>query len=216
MNVLYLYQPKNFGLLLKIYDTNPNPKQLQQIVDCLQQGGIIVYPTDTIYAIGCSLFDKKAIQKITQIMGYTESKHNFSIICHDLSHLSEYAAHIPNHTFRLMKQCLPGAFTFILPASRQVPKLFMHKKNTVGIRVPNNNIARSIVALLGNPIIAASIHSTDFEAEYSTDPELIMERFGNKVDMVIDGGTGDNQPSTIIDCTTDEIEIIRQGKGILS
>ncbi len=199
-------------MLIKLYDNNQ--KQLQQVIDCLQNGGVIIYPTDTIYAIGCNLLDKKAIERVSRIMGYSESKHNFSIICHDFSNLSEYAGQIPNHIFRLMKQLLPGAFTFILPASRQVPKLFASKKSTVGIRVPNNAIARGIVAQLGNPIIAASIHNPEFEDEYSTDPELIFERFGSLVDMVIDGGMGENEPSTVLDCTTDEIEIIRQGKGI--
>lgn len=203
-------------MFIKIYEENPNPKSISQVVDILRKGGVIIYPTDTIYGIGCDITNPKAIERVCQIRGLKPEKANLSFICNDLTSISLYTKPLDNTTFRLLKKSLPGPFTFIFNASGQVPKLLSSKKKTVGIRVPNNNIAREIVRELGNPIVSASIHDDDELVEYSTDPELIYEKYNELVDVVIDGGYGDNTPSTVVDCTTNEFEIIRQGEGDLS
>lgn len=202
-------------MLLKIYPENPNPKQVRMVVECLLDGGIIIYPTDTVYGLGCDIFKSKAIERIAQIKGIKAEKANFSFICNDLSQLSDYTKAIPNNVFKMMKSNLPGPFTFILNASNNVPKLIQSKKKTVGIRIPDNNIPIEIVKELGNPIMSTSIHDDDRIIEYTTDPELIYEKYNKLVDIVIDGGYGDNEPSTVVDCTSDEPMIIREGKGIL-
>ncbi|WP_276360971.1 L-threonylcarbamoyladenylate synthase [Daejeonella sp. H1SJ63] len=202
-------------MLVKLYPENPNEKLIQQIVEVLQKGGIIIYPTDTVYGLGCDITNSKAIEKICRIRGIKPEKANFSFICYDLSHISDYTRQIDNETYRVIKKALPGPFTFIFNANKNVPKLLSSNKKTVGIRIPDNNIARTIVKSLGNPIISTSIHDDDEIVEYSTDPELIHEKYEEIVDMVIDGGYGDNEPSTIVDCSEGEFEIIRQGKGNL-
>ena len=202
-------------MLIKIYPENPNPRAIQQVVECLKDGGIIIYPTDTIYGIGCDIYRPKAIEKIIQIQGNAKKKSTLSFICHDLSHLSDFTTPINNQIFKAMKRVLPGPYTFILNANNQVPKIIHGNKKTVGIRVPDNNIIREIVKEFGNPILSSSIKHDDEVLEYITDPELIYETYGDLVDIVIDGGYGDNVPSTVIDCTSDEIEIIREGKGEL-
>lgn len=202
-------------MLLKIYPENPNQRHIRMVVECLMDGGIIIYPTDTVYGLGCDIFKSKAIERIAQIKGIRAEKSNFSFICNDLSQLSDFSKPIPNNIFKLMKSNLPGPFTFILNASNNVPKLIQSKKKTVGIRIPDHNIPITIVSELGNPIMSTSIHDEDEIIEYTTDPELIYEKYNKLVDIVIDGGYGDNEPSTVIDCTTDEPIIIREGKGIL-
>jgi len=202
-------------MLIKIYPENPNEKAIQQVVDLLKKGGIIIYPTDTVYGMGCDISNPKAIEKICKIRGIKPEKANFSFICYDLSHISDFTRQIDNETFRVIKKALPGPFTFIFSANKNVPKLLSSNKKTVGIRIPNNNIARAIVKVLGNPIISTSIHDDDEIIEYSTDPELIHEKYQDLVDLVIDGGYGDNEPSTIVDCSEGQFELIRQGKGHL-
>ncbi len=202
-------------MLLKIYPDNTNDKHINQVVDVLQKGGVIIYPTDTVYGIGCDISNQKAVERVARIKGVKLEKANFSFICHDLSHLSDFTKNIPNDTFKLMKRNLPGAFTFILNANNNVPKLFKNKKKTVGIRIPDNDIIREIVRKLGNPILTTSIKDDDEIVEYTTDPELIHENYKDKVDLVIDGGYGNNEPSTIVDCTGDDAEIIREGLGEL-
>lgn len=202
-------------MLIKIYPDNPNEKVIQQVVDVLKKGGIIIYPTDTVYGMGCDISNSKAIDKICKIRGIKPEKANFSFICYDLSHISDFTRQIDNETYRVIKKALPGPFTFIFNANKNVPKLLSSNKKTVGIRVPDNAIAREIVKLLGNPIISTSIHDDDEIIEYSTDPELIHEKYEDIVDLVIDGGYGDNEPSTIVDCSEGNFEILRQGKGDL-
>lgn len=200
-------------MLVKLYEENPNPREIQKIVEVLRSGGVIVYPTDTIYGVGCDITQSKAVERVARIKGVDVAKSNFSFICSDLGHLSTYAKPIPNPIFKLIKRCLPGPFTFILEANNNVPKYFKGKKKTVGIRVPDNAIIREIVRELGNPILSASVKDEDEIIEYTTDPELIHEKFGDLVDLVIDGGYGGNIPSTVVDCTNDLPEITRQGKG---
>jgi tRNA threonylcarbamoyl adenosine modification protein (Sua5/YciO/YrdC/YwlC family) len=202
-------------MLLKLYDENPNPKIVQKIVDVLRDGGIIIYPTDTVYGLGCDITNQKAFEKIARIKGLRVENANPSFICSDLSHLSDFAKPIPNPVFKLMKKHLPGPFTFVLEANNNVPKYFKGKKKTVGIRIPDNNIIRTIVAELGNPILSSSIHDEDEILEYTTDPELIYEKYQDIADIVIDGGYGDLVPSTIVDCTGPEPVVVREGKGIL-
>ncbi len=199
-------------MLLKIYPENPNERSIQQIVDCLKKGGVIICPTDTVYGFACDIFNTKAIERICRIKGINPKKANFSFICYDLSHIADYSR-VDNHVFKLMKRSLPGAFTFILPARSNVPDIFQSNKRTVGIRVPDNNIPREIVRFLGNPILSSSVHTDDDLVEYSTDPELMWEKYRDVVDMVVDGGYGDIQYSTVLDCTGPEIEIVREGKG---
>jgi tRNA threonylcarbamoyl adenosine modification protein (Sua5/YciO/YrdC/YwlC family) len=202
-------------MFVRIYNENPNPREIDKIVTILKSGGIIIYPTDTVYGLGCDIFNTKAVERVAQIKGVRLDKANFSFICHDLSHLSDFANSVDNRTYKLMKQCFPGPFTFVLNASHKVPKLFKSKKKTVGIRIPNNNICRTIVKELGNPIMTTSIRDEDEIIEYTTDPELIYEKYKLIVDAVIDGGTGNNIASTVIDCTQDEIVILRQGAGLV-
>lgn len=203
-------------MLIKLYPENPNERLIQQIAEVLQKGGIIIYPTDTVYGLGCDITNSKAIEKICRIRGIKPEKANFSFICYDLSHISDYTRQIDNETYRVIKKALPGPFTFIFNANKNVPKLLSSNKKTVGIRIPDNSIARAIVKALGNPIVSTSIHDDDEIIEYSTDPELIHEKYEEIVDLVIDGGYGGNEPSTIVDCSEGEFEIIRQGKGDLS
>ncbi|MCQ2271375.1 MAG: threonylcarbamoyl-AMP synthase [Bacteroidales bacterium] len=200
-------------MLLKIYQENPNPKAIQRVVECLQDGGVIIYPTDTIYGIGCDIFKQKSIERITQILGDKKKKSAMTFICHDLSNLSDYTKPISNNVFKAMKKALPGPFTFILEANNNVPKILQSNKKSVGIRVPDNNIVREIVEQLGHPILSTSVKDDDEIVEYTTDPELIHEKYGDLVDIVIDGGYGDNVPSTIVNCVDGEIEIVREGKG---
>jgi len=205
----------NLHMLIKIYPENPNPKAIEQVVEVLKKGGIIIYPTDTVYGLGCDITNQRAIEKICQIRGIKPEKANFSFICSDLSHISDFVKPIDTTVFRLLKKALPGPFTFIFNANNNVPKLLSSNKKTVGIRVPDNDIAREIVKALGNPILSTSIKDDDELIEYSTDPELIHEKYEDLVDLVIDGGYGDNEPSTVVDCTMGDFEIIREGKGIL-
>ena len=186
------------------------------MVKCLQDGGIIIYPTDTIYGIGCDIFKPKSVERITEILGDKKKKNAMTFICSDLSNLSDYTKPIPNNIFKVMKKVLPGPFTFILEANNNVPKLLQSNKKTVGIRVPNNNIIREIVRQLGHPILSTSVKDDDEVIEYTTDPELIHEKYDRMVDIVIDGGYGDNTPSTVVDCTSGDIEIVRKGKGDIS
>jgi len=202
-------------MLLKIHPDNPNPRHIHKVVECLNDGGIIIYPTDTVYGLGCDIYKTKAVERIAQIKGIKKEKANFSFVCSNLSHISDFTLPISNEIYKLMKRNLPGPFTFILEANNKVPKLFQSKKKTVGIRVPDNNISHEIVQELGNPIMSSSIYDEDEILEYTTDAELIYEKYKNLVDIVIDGGYGGNLPSTIVDCTTEEVMIIREGKGIL-
>lgn len=200
-------------MLVKIYPENPNQKEIDKVVKVLQDGGLVVYPTDTVYAIGCDALNVRAVEKICQMKGVNPQKSNLSIICYDLSNLSEYAK-VSNAAFKLMKKHLPGPFTFILPTSGELPKIYKKRKE-VGIRVPDNTIIRTLVQALGNPVLTMSVHDEDELIEYSTDPELIYEKYENRVDIVIDGGYGGTEASTVVDCTTDDFEIVRQGKGEL-
>lgn len=202
-------------MLLKIYPENPNPKAIDQVVEVLKKGGIIIYPTDTVYGLGCDITNHRAIERVCKIRNIKPEKANLSFICHDLSHIADYIKPIDNTVFRVLKKALPGPFTFIFNANNNVPKLLSSNKKTVGIRVPDNSIARAIVQELGNPIVSTSIHDDDEILEYSTDPELIHEKYEDLVDIVIDGGYGDNEASTVIDCTSGEFEILREGKGNL-
>lgn len=201
-------------MLVKLFNENPNPREILRIVDVLRDGGIIIYPTDTVYGLGCDITNARAVEKVARIKGVKVEKNNFSFICSDLSHLADYTKPIPNPIFKLMKKNLPGPFTFLLEANNNLPKYFKGKK-TVGIRVPDNNIIREIVRQLGNPILSTSIKDDDEILEYTTDPELIDEKYGEITDLVIDGGYGELIPSTIVDCTGEEIVITREGKGVL-
>jgi tRNA threonylcarbamoyl adenosine modification protein (Sua5/YciO/YrdC/YwlC family) len=202
-------------MLIRIYPENPNPKHIRQVVDLLEVGGIIIYPTDTVYAMGCDIKANKSIDKIARFKGLNPENPDLSLIFHDMSQLSEYTVVRDNTIFKLLKRNLPGPFTFIVRANNQIPKLFKNKKKTVGIRIPDNPIVLQLVKELGRPIITTSIHDPDEIVEYTTDPELIHEKYREFADIVIDGGYGKNEASTIVDCTTDEPEIIRQGLGIL-
>jgi len=199
---------------LKLYTKNPDPRRIDYIVKALRDGAVIIYPTDTIYGMGCDIHNARAVERVARIKGIKPTKNDFSFICYDLSHIADYAR-VSNQAFKLMKRLLPGPFTFILEASGNVPKLLNTNKKTVGIRVPDNDIPRQIVHELGNPIITTSIRDEDEVIEYSTDPELIFEKFQHQVDIIIDGGYGGNVPSTIIDATDDNFSIIREGLGEL-
>ncbi len=204
-------------MLVQIHPDNPDKRKVDQVIKTLKKGGIIIYPTDTVYSMACDLTNRKAVERMAQIKGIKVEKANFSLICFDLSHISDYTVQFSNAIYKLMKRALPGPFTFILDANTSVPKLFKSKKKTIGIRVPDNNIARTLVQELGNPLISTSVHDDDDDIlEYITDPELIHERFEKIVDLVIDGGFGKNEASTIIDCTGNEPEVIREGLGSLS
>ncbi len=200
---------------IRLYDENPNLKEILKIVEILRNGGVIIYPTDTIYGIGCDITKPKAVERVARIKNIRPEKTALSFIFSDLSHISDYCKPLSNSTFKLLKKNLPGPFTFILDANSNVPKLFKSSKKSLGIRIPNNNIVREIVRELGNPILSTSVHDDDTIIEYTTDPELIHEKFGNLVDLVIDSGYGGNIPSTIVDCTGDEPIITRIGKGDL-
>ena len=198
-------------MLLHIHPDNPQPRLIKQLAECLRDGGIIIYPTDTIYGIGCDILQPNAVEKICRIKGVDPAKAQLSFICKDLSHLSDYTKSIDTPLYRMLKNHLPGAFTFILPASKQVPKILQSKKSTIGLRVPDNNICRELGDALGNPILSATLPGEMVE-EY-TDPEIIFENFKDRVDFVIDGGIGGMVPSTIVDCTTDEWTVVRKGLG---
>ncbi|GAA4807733.1 L-threonylcarbamoyladenylate synthase [Litoribaculum gwangyangense] len=199
---------------VRIYEENPNPKEIDKVVTVLKNGGLIIYPTDTVYGLGCDITNLKALERVARIKQISLEKSNFSFVCHDLSNLSDYVKQINTTTFKILKRALPGPYTFILPGSKSLPNPFK-KKKTVGIRIPNNNIALDIVKKLGNPIISTSIRDDDEIIEYTTDPELILEKWDNLVDLVIDGGYGDNEPSTVIDLSEEEPVIVREGKGSL-
>lgn len=200
-------------MLIKIYPENPNQKEVDKVVKILKDGGLVIYPTDTVYAIGCDALNVRAVEKICKMKGINPAKSNLSIICYDLSNISEYAK-VDTSTFKLMKKNLPGAFTFLLNTTSSLPKIYKDKK-TVGIRVPDNNIIREIVRILGNPVLTTSVKNDDEIIEYSTDPELMEEKYENIVDLIIDGGYGGLEASTIVDCTDVEPVVVRQGKGEL-
>ncbi len=204
---------KSNAIFFKLYEENPEQKKVDKIVDILRNDGVIIYPTDTVYGIGCSIMSRSAIDRVAKYKGIKQGKERFSLIFDNLSQISEYARSIHTPLFKMMKKALPGPYTFILNSSSKLPKLLNSKKKTVGVRVPDHNIPRTIVQQLGYPIITTSIRDDDEIIEYSTDPELIYEKFKNVADAVIDGGYGNNVPSTIIDCTGNEFEILREGLG---
>lgn len=200
-------------MLVKIYPENPNPRDVDRVVQVLRDGGLVIYPTDTVYAIGCDALNVRAVERICKMKGVNPQKSNLSIICSDFSNLSEYAR-VSNAAYKLMKRNLPGPFTFILPTSSRLPKIYKDRKE-VGVRVPDNNIILTLVRALGNPILTMSIHDDDEVVEYSTDPELIHEKYRDEVDIVVDGGYGELVPSTVVSCLDDDFEVIRPGKGEL-
>ncbi|TND08507.1 MAG: tRNA threonylcarbamoyladenosine biosynthesis protein [Bacteroidetes bacterium] len=201
-------------MLIRINSDNPQDEPVRRVADCLRSGGIVIYPTDTVYGMGCDINQPKALERLCRLKGISPDKANFSIICHDLSHLADFTKPIPNPVFRVLKRALPGPYTFILDASNDVPKLFQGKKRTVGIRVPDNDIVRAIVKELGHPIASTSVHDDDDELmEYYSDPEMIYEKYKDKVDLVINGGFGNLQASTVIDCTGGDFVIVREGLG---
>lgn len=202
-------------MLLKIYQENPEQRKLKTVIDCLKNGGVIIYPTDTVYGLGCDIYNLRAIERLCKIKGINPKKSNLAIVCHDFSHLSDFTSPIDTPVFRVMKKALPGPFTFILKANSNVPKIFKQKKNTVGLRIPDNSIPREIVRQLGNPIVTTTIHHSDEIISYATNPELIYEKYKNLVDIIIDGGFGNNKPSTIVDCSEGEFNIVRFGLGDL-
>lgn len=200
-------------MLLKIHPENPSPRKIKQVVECLRDGGIIIYPTDTIYGLGCDISKTKAVERICAIRGIDPQKANLSFVCSDFSHLSSYTKQFDKNIFRLLNKYLPGPYTFILDANNEVPKILKSKKKTVGIRVPENNISQAIIAELGSPILSSSLKTDNDIVEYPTDPEEIYEAYHKLVDIVIDGGVGGNEPSTVVSCINGEVELIRQGKG---
>lgn len=202
-------------MLLRINPSKPNDTEIAQVINCLRDGGIIIYPTDTVYGIGCDINKQRAVERICKLKGLDPDKAHFSFICHNLSHISDFTRPISTSTYKLMKKALPGPFTFVLEGNNNVPKLFKSKRKTVGIRVPDNLICLEIVKQLGNPIMSSSVHDDDELIDYTTDPEMIYEKYKDKVDIVIAGGYGNNEPSTVVDCTTDDFVILRQGMGIL-
>lgn len=200
-------------MYLKMYNENPNPRHVRMVCDILKEGGVIIYPTDTVYGFGCDIYNSQAVERIARLKGLRSDKANFSFIVADLSDLSKYTRFVTNNIFKLMKSLLPGPYTFILHANSSVPKILKTNKKTVGIRIPDNNIILEIVRELGNPILTTSIHDPDEIIDYTTDPEVLYENFKEKVDAVIDGGFGGNVPSTIIDCTGDVPLVLREGAG---
>jgi tRNA threonylcarbamoyl adenosine modification protein (Sua5/YciO/YrdC/YwlC family) len=200
-------------MIIELRENSIDSRKMQEVVDCLKNGGVIIYPTDTVYSFGCDLNNSKAIERIAKLKNIRADKANFSIVCADLSHLTDYSKQASNQVFKLMKSVLPGPYTFILNGSKNIPKIFSDRKKTIGIRVPANDIALTIVRELGRPIIATSVHDDDEVLDYTTDPELIHEKFEREVDIVIDGGPGGLEPSTILDCTGNEIVLVREGKG---
>lgn len=203
-------------MLLQIHPDNPNQREIAMVISALQNNGLVIYPTDTVYGLAWDINSPKAFDKIVKIKGKNALKENFSLVCNDISQISQFSLHITNPIFKLLKHNLPGPFTFILNANNNVPRFYKSKKKTVGVRIPNNNIAMEIVSKLGHPIMTTSLHDEDEILEYMTDPELIHEKYEHLVDYVIDGGYGNNEASTIVDCTEDDIEIIRQGIGELN
>lgn len=197
---------------LELHPQNPNPRNLKTIIECLKDGGVVIYPTDTVYGMGCDIFKPGAVERICRIKGIDPKKSHFSFICYDLSHLTDYTKSVDTPLFRLLKKALPGPYTFILPASRQVPKMLKAKRDTVGIRVPDNLICRTLVKELGNPIMSTSLPIEEYVEEY-TDPEIIHDKFGKLVDIVVDGGPGGLVTSTVVDCTGPEPELVREGAG---
>ncbi|MFL5763038.1 MAG: L-threonylcarbamoyladenylate synthase [Bacteroidia bacterium] len=202
-------------MLLRINPDKPNFNEIMQVVKCLQDGGVVIYPTDTVYGIGCDINKQRAVERVCKIKGIDPAKANFSFICHDLSHLADFTRPVSTGVYKVMKKAFPGPFTFILEANNSVPKLFKSKKKTVGIRIPDNTICREIVKQLGNPIMNTSVHDDDEIVEYTTDPELIYERYRNVADIVIAGGYGNNEASTVVDCSEGEFTVVRQGLGVL-
>lgn len=202
-------------MLLKIHPENPEGRKIKTAVDSLQQGGVIIYPTDTVYGMGCDLNQAKAFEKICRIKGINPEKATFSFVFTDISQIAEYTKTLDTPVFKVLKKALPGPFTFILECNNNIPKHFRNKKKTIGIRIPDNNIAKEIIGQLGNPILSTSIHDEDEVLDYTTDPELIHEKYEKQVDLVIDGGYGNNVPSTVVDCTNGDFQIIRQGLGKL-
>lgn len=203
-------------MLVRLNSETPDERALDKIITCLRNGGVIIYPTDTVYALGCDFTQAKAIERVCRLKGIKPEKSNFSFVCSDLSHLSEFTSAIPNHIFRVMKRALPGPYTFILEANNRVPKLLKQNKKTVGIRVPDNAICKAIVEQLGNPLISTSLHDTsDDILEYFSDPEIIHAQYEGQVDLVVDGGFGNIYPSTVIDCSGDQLTIVREGLGAL-
>jgi len=202
-------------MLVKLYEENTNPKDLKLVTECIRDGGVIIYPTDTVYAMGCDINSRSGIERVARMKQVKVEKADFSFVFYDLSHISEYTKQFDTTVFKLLKRNLPGPFTFILEANNSIPRLFRNKKRTLGIRVPDNAICRSIIDKLDRPIISTSIHDEDEVIEYTTDPELIHEKYANKVDMVVDGGFGNNEASTVVDLTSGEAEIMRQGIGEL-
>lgn len=200
-------------MLVTIHPDNPNPRKIRQVVECLLDGGVIVYPTDSVYAIGCDLSKSKSVERVAKIKGVKMKDARFSLVCRDLSHLSEYTKPVENNIYKLMKRALPGPYTFILNASNEVPKIFKTKRKHIGIRVPDHPVALSLVTALGSPLIATSVHDDDEILEYTTDPELIHERYEKDVDMVVHGGLGNLEASTVFDCTTGMPELVRVGRG---
>lgn len=205
---------QNENMYIRLYNENPNPKQIREVCEVLSEGGVIIYPTDTVYGLGCDIFKPKAVERIAKIKGLKPEKANFSFIVPDFRNLSDYTRPFDNRIFKLMKSHLPGPFTFILPANNRVPKIMENRKKTIGIRIPDNNIILEIARELGHPILTTSVLDSDQILEYTTDPEVIYENFKDKIDLMVDGGYGGNIPSTIIDCTGEEPVIIRQGLGI--
>ena len=201
------------ALFIRLYEENPDPRKITQVVNVLRDGGLIIYPSDTIYGLGCDMFNQKAVDKVRSIKNENDKKMNLAFICYDLSHLSVYAKNVSTPVFKLMKKLLPGPYTFILNASSKVPKILKVRKKKVGIRIPNNRIPREIVKELGHPIVTTSLHDDDKIIEYVTDPELIYQQYKNQVDLIIDGGYGDNQASTVLDYSGKELKIVREGKG---
>ncbi|MAO33209.1 MAG: threonylcarbamoyl-AMP synthase [Flavobacteriales bacterium] len=200
-------------MLIDIHQDNPDYRKIKTVVECLKNGGVIIYPTDTVYAFGCDIYNKKAMERLCRIKGLNIKKHNLSFVCYDLRHISNFTKQLENSTYKLMKKALPGPYTFILNANSSIPKLFKNKKREVGIRIPDNNIPREIVKELGNPIVTTSVKDNDMIIEYSTDPELIHEYYEKQVDMVISGGYGESTASTIIRCTDGFTKVLRKGKG---
>lgn len=201
-------------MYIKLFEDNPNAGDILKVIEVLKSGGVIIYPTDSIYAIGCDINNVKAVQRVCQLKGIKPEKANFSMICHDLSNIAAYAK-VSNEVFKVMKRNLPGPFTFVLPATSKLPNVLMNRRKTIGIRIPDNYIVRAIVEELGNPLLTTSVKADDEVLEYMTDPELIYEKYEKLVDLVIDGGFGNNVASTVVGCTSGDIEIIRQGIGEL-
>ena len=203
-------------MLIRIHPKNPDPRKIKKVVECLRDGGVIICPTDTVYGIGCDIYNKKAMEKVCRIKAIDIKKHNLSFICYNLQHIAKFTKHLSTSTYKLMKKTLPGPYTFILNANNTIPKLFKNKKKEIGIRVPDNNIARNIVKELGNPIITTSVKDKDTLIEYTSEPELIHNVLRDQIDIVIDGGYGENKPSTVINLTQNEAIILREGKGSIT